>query len=114
MPSPNEQTVSGCAKLVAITIPVTGTPATIRSLVATVLTAAAAAAPAGIECMGVEIEQQAAAFNWGDTSANCLGLANATDRWKPPIGGDILDHYVKSTTAGTVAAVAVVYFDRKF
>lgn len=100
----NQFSLADNAVVCAITIPASGSAATLLSL-----TSAIAANLVGKVVLEVLIEQHATAFKYGHAAASCLALG-AVDATVSIPALWALDQYVVSTTAGTIAAVAIVYF----
>lgn len=99
----NQSTLADNAIVCAITIPANNSAATLLSLMSSV-----SSLLSGKTILEVKIEQHATDFNWGHSAAACLALGAVDIAVSIPCLW-ALDHYVESTTAGTVAAVAIIY-----
>ncbi len=112
------QTQAGNYAHKAITIPANGAAATLLSLIGALDLIDSAGVNLGDisknkhRITGLRITAQAAAFQYGKTSAAPVAHAVApTDLDLPVAGPDVLQSYFQSTGGGTVTATVLVFFD---
>ncbi len=102
------RTLASDFAIVAITIPVNDSAATLRALIA-------AADPAVdlTKVMGIRIDDASADWIYGKTAADTDGRTvdvSVDPVWDLPVAGPgILDTYVQAVAAGTIAVKALIY-----